>query len=142
MHKKKHSYILFRTPPDKPGGTASKPVVKPDSRQATAEDTGKQLLCRHCLQVITRASEQIVVAGAHRHTFANPRGIVFEIGCFRTAIGCGYVGLPTDEFSWFAGFTWRVAVCSACLTHLGWLFTASGDKRFNGLILDRLLEAG
>jgi len=98
------------------------------------------ILCRQCLQIITGPSEIIEVQGAHRHTFVNPQGILFEIGCFRSAKGCGYLGPATYEWSWFKGFKWRVAVCSRCLTHVGWLYISSGDKRFNGLILNRLIS--
>jgi len=72
-------------------------------------------------------------------SFANPHGIVFEIGCFTAVKGCGYVGPPSDEFSWFAGYDWRVAVCFMCLTHLGWFFSSAGKESFHGLILDRLI---
>jgi hypothetical protein len=73
------------------------------------------------------------------HTFANPHGIVFEIGCFGAVEGCGYAGPASDEFSWFKGFSWRVVVCVMCLTHLGWFFESRDGGNFHGLILDRLL---
>lgn len=104
-------------------------------------DEGSFLLCRQCMALITAASERIAVAGAHQHTFANPHGIVFEIGCFRNAWGCGTLGSPTNEFTWFAGYFWQVAVCASCLTHIGWLFTSPDTAGFYGLILDRLMES-
>ena len=104
-----------------------------------ADSSDDDILCRQCLQPITHASERIQRQGEHVHTFANPHGFVFEIGCFKNANGCGYAGPPTDEFTWFSGYYWRMAVCRACLVHLGWLFT-SGEDRFNGLILERLLQ--
>jgi hypothetical protein len=103
-------------------------------------DDGEFILCRQCLNVITSSAERIEVDGSHQHTFANPHGLVFEIGCFRTVIGCGYAGPASDDFTWFAGYSWRVAVCFKCLTHLGWQFTSTGLDRFNGLILDRLVD--
>jgi hypothetical protein len=112
------------------------------SKSEEATDRGNFLLCKQCLQAITHRSHQIIVNGAHEHTFANPHGIVFEIGCFKSAIGCGYVGQPTDEFSWFKGFIWQVAVCGSCITHVGWLFTSSSIDSFIGLILDRIVESG
>jgi hypothetical protein len=121
-------------------GVSSKTITSSQKQESTDQD--KLLLCRQCLQVITHQSLRVVINGAHEHTFANPNGFVFEIGCFQSAIGCGYVGQPTDEFSWFAGFMWQVAVCGSCLTHVGWLFTASSIKCFIGLILDRLVESG
>ncbi|MFO7708509.1 MAG: cereblon family protein [Desulfobacterales bacterium] len=96
--------------------------------------------CRECLHPVTRDQERISVAGAHRHTFANPHGIVFEIACFKQAPGCAHAGPASAEFSWFAGCTWRVALCGACLGHLGWVFHASAGGSFYGLILDRLIE--
>ena len=98
------------------------------------------ILCRGCLYPITRAKERIAVNGAHRHTFANPHGIVFEIGCFKKASGCAAVGPASAEFTWFAGYRWRAGLCLACLTHLGWVFSAAGGDGFHGLILDRLIE--
>jgi hypothetical protein len=116
--------------------------TKKYSRKEELTDSGKFLLCRQCLQTITHRSHQIIVNGAHEHTFANPHGIVFEIGCFKSAAGCGYVGRPTDEFTWFKGFMWQIAVCGSCLSHVGWLFTSSSVDSFVGLILDRLAESG
>ena len=98
----------------------------------------KTLLCRQCLLTITNRSELIEVDGAYEHTFANPQGLVFQIGCFRSVKGCGHVGPATEEWSWFKGFHWRVAVCSMCLTHLGWYYTSKSMDSFHGLILDRL----
>jgi hypothetical protein len=48
-------------------------------------------------------------------------------------------GIKTDEFTWFAGYTWQIGVCRKCLSHLGWRFQSMGDYFF-GLILDRLTE--
>ncbi|MEJ2658432.1 MAG: cereblon family protein [Desulfobacterales bacterium] len=108
----------------------------------TKDDTLEQeefIRCRQCRNIIASPDDRITVQGAHRHTFANPHGIVFEIGCFKAVKGCGHVGLPSDEFSWFSGYSWRVAICFMCLTHLGWVFTAYGKESFHGLILDRLI---
>lgn len=110
-----------------------------DEFEETPSTKEEYILCRQCGRVITDMSKQIVVNGAHRHTFANPEGIVYEIGCFISAPGCVYTGTPTDEFTWFKGFSWRVALCQICLTHLGWLYIGSAYYRFNGLILERLI---
>ncbi len=125
---------------EKPRGVSPDNLIKDKTEEKTSDDD-KFILCRQCRQVITHPAERIEMAGSHRHTFANPHGIVYEIGCFRSARGCGYAGPTTDEFSWFKGFRWRIAVCRTCLTHLGWLFTSSGNAGFNGLILDRLIES-
>jgi hypothetical protein len=98
------------------------------------------ILCRQCRQAITRPTERITVQGAHQHTFANPHGIVFEIGCFKNAQGCGYAGPPSTEFTWFSGYAWRICLCTLCMTHLGWIFIATSGDRFHGFILDRLIQ--
>jgi hypothetical protein len=116
----------------------------PEPGAGAAEEKSPQeepfILCRGCLHPITRPAERISVQGQHRHTFANPYGIVFEIGCFRSAPGCGEIGPSTDEFTWFAGHRWQVCICGACLVHLGWRFAPPSGNSFFGLILDRLIE--
>jgi hypothetical protein len=120
-----------------------------DESETTAmeEEAGEEvpeeepyILCRQCHQAITRPEERMVMQGSHRHTFANPHGIVFEIGCFKNVRGCGYAGMASDEFTWFAGYHWRVCFCAMCLTHLGWIFGSKGGDIFHGLILDRIIE--
>lgn len=139
--------------PEKSDFPVSMPVFlfKPDiaektkrQEEAETEETpydGRQLLCRQCLAAITRPEERIAVDGAHQHTFANPHGIVFEIDCFRNAWGCGAIGSPTDEFTWFSGYFWQVAICATCMTHVGWRFTSVHASPFYGLIHDRLVES-
>jgi hypothetical protein len=105
-----------------------KPVV-------ATEDT---IVCRQCLHAITSNAEHKIVDGAHAHTFANPEGIVFEIVCFRDAWGCAYVGPTSPQFTWFAGYVWRIAVCANCHVHLGWRFSTPEGRFFHGLITDRL----
>jgi hypothetical protein len=128
----------FKQPPNLPGrpGSGSRPENLPQTAVPADE---QPIVCRSCLFPITRPDQRMVMQGAHEHTFANPHGIVFQIGCFRSADGCGYLGAPTDEFTWFAGFQWRIALCANCLVNVGWLFTSPGGTRFHGLILDRLL---
>jgi hypothetical protein len=111
-----------------------------DAIEAESPQDEKYILCRRCGHAITRPSERIVVQGAHRHSFANPQGLVFDIGCFKTASGCSHAGPASDEFTWFPGYRWRVGFCAACLCHIGWLFLAQSGDRFHGLILDRLTQ--
>lgn len=104
-----------------------------------ADTDERRLLCAACRHVITRPSERAEVQGGHRHTFANPHGLFFEIGCFRNAPGCANVGPLTTEFTWFRGYAWKVAVCGRCATHLGWKFASGSGGIFHGLVLDRLI---
>ncbi|MBN1615487.1 MAG: hypothetical protein JW950_13570 [Deltaproteobacteria bacterium] len=99
------------------------------------------VLCRICRTEITAAEFSIAVNGQHEHTFTNPAGIAYRIGCFSEAYGCFTHGQPTYEFTWFAGFSWCFCTCMGCLNHLGWHYR-SGDGGFFGLILDSLIRGG
>ena len=131
--------LFFRIPAGKPAEADQTTTVEKEAGEQSPEEE-EYILCRQCRQAITRPAERLAIQGSHRHTFANPHGIVSEIGCFRNATGCGYAGTATNEFSWFAGYSWRVCFCAMCLTHIGWIFSSKGGDIFHGLILDRLIE--
>jgi hypothetical protein len=99
---------------------------------------GKFLYCLTCQQKITNEKYKIQMRGKGEHTLFNPQGMLFHIGCFQEAQGCGVTGTPSAEFSWFPGYHWQIAYCSNCHGHLGWLFTQSSQAYFFGLILTRL----
>lgn len=92
------------------------------------------LICRRCGQLITSSTQRISVAGAHEHTFSNPDGIMFHIGCFGHVQGCLFSGELISQWSWFKGYQWQVTYCSECGLHLGWRFS-SGEHVFHGLVL-------
>ncbi len=104
----------------------------------TREHEERVLRCRHCAAEICREADAVEVAGQHRHTFSNPAGILFEIGCFEQAAGCQVLGHPTAAFSWFAGHSWSTAICTGCQQHLGWRFEGAAGSVFFGLILKHL----
>jgi hypothetical protein len=106
---------------------------------ASGEEPERQLYCFVCGSAVTRERERIAVEGAHEHTFTNPAGYVFRIGCFRAAPGCSQAGEYTEEFSWFRQCAWRYALCSSCRVHLGWAYRGGEASEFYGLVLDRLL---
>jgi hypothetical protein len=113
---------------------------EPEKRETPVDESGRVLLCVRCLQAVTTTGARIEISGRHAHTFANPHGFVFHIGCFAVAPGCAAVGEPTTDFTWFPRFAWQIATCQGCREHLGWIFRST-DSRFHGLILDRLVEA-
>ncbi len=100
--------------------------------------SGKPLYCSVCRQKITTESQRIAMGGKMEHTFFNPHGVVFRIGCFNAAQGCGTVGAPAADFSWFPGYRWQIIYCTNCKNHLGWLFSRNTNNRFFGLILSQL----
>ena len=102
---------------------------------ATADDDS--LRCVVCDHRISARGHRIEMAGAHEHTFVNPAGIVHVIGCYAVAPGCAHIGPTEHAFSWFPGWSWQVAVCARCRTHLGWVFRCAGEQ-FHGLIVTAL----
>ena len=130
---------LFRERSRKKDGHSAPELAEEEAPEQEPEEE-EYILCRQCRQAITRPVERITVEGSHQHTFANPHGIVFEIGCFKTAQGCGYAGPPSTEFTWFSGYAWRVSFCTLCMTHLGWIFIAESGDSFHGFILDHLIQ--
>jgi hypothetical protein len=134
---------------------ASQPVLRSDRTSARLlrkyvprrEDQldkarDEPIVCAACGQRVTREQDRLVVNGAHEHAFTNPHGIHYRIGCFRDAPGCSELGPATDEWTWFSGYRWRVAVCTSCGMHLGWTYHSLSDlDRFFGLILARLRTA-
>ncbi len=110
--------------------------------QEEPEDTenGRHLVCAGCHNPITHSRYRIAREGQHTHVFFNPHGLVFEIGCFSNASGCLQAGQTTSEFSWFPGYAWQIALCSACGLHLGWRFQSKEGDGFYGFILSCLLE--
>jgi hypothetical protein len=104
---------------------------------------GRAVVCRHCHSQITTTGARITIADRHDHTFINPGGWEYRIGCFAKAPGCSQRGEISTYWSWFEGYSWQMDVCASCGEHLGWLFRAVDDDllgQFHGLILNRLEE--
>ena len=91
------------------------------------------LVCAACRHLITDEDHWIEVNGAHEHTFVNPAGFMYVVGCWRAAPGCAWTGSTETAFSWFPGWSWQVAACARCRAHLGWCYRSPGEQ-FHGLI--------
>ena len=112
-------------------------------RQAwTATEPERNYFCRYCGTIITTEHERVERDGEFRHTFTNPAGIVFGIGCFSDAPGCAVAGAHTRENTWFRGYQWCYALCTGCASPLGWHYRGRRREAFYGLILDRLIAPG
>ncbi len=128
-------YSCYRL--DLPGGVKDRPRTTAEDALESLQE--RQLLCKLCSAPVTRQKEAVSKNGLHEHVFFNPSGITFEIRCFLRAPGCSVEGEPTTAFSWFSGYSWQYGLCSTCLAHLGWRFTAANDSFF-ALISNRLME--
>lgn len=108
-------------------------------KDSNEERENQKLYCAACSHPITSKDQRIEVSGSHDHTFANPSGYVFRIGCFRGARGSITERESTSIFTWFPGYAWSMSVCSLCGNHLGWHYR-SQNNAFFGFVLDRLIE--
>lgn len=113
----------------------SSPNVDADQK----ESSEKYLVCKTCENKITTIGHKIEIFGSFKHSFLNPAGHVFEIGCFSEAPGCSILGEPTSEWTWFPDYQWQIALCSSCISHLGWYYSAGKKLSFFGLILNTLI---
>ncbi len=132
------SRAFLRQPPVGPSAPDDSGGLPAPGTALDDHEHDQLLRCARCGHPVTSEGRRRHVAGSHRHVFANPVGVIFEIGCFSEAPGCAAVGTPSREFSWFSGMAWQVAVCAACGLHLGWRFAGDGPAFFFGLILSRL----
>lgn len=131
--------LFLRTVNDRPDRTGEKRAPSESAEEQETEGE-RYIRCRRCRQEIAKPSDRVTKDGAHRHTFANPHGIVYEIGCFREVRQCGFAGRSSSEFTWFAGYSWRILFCGVCLSHLGWVFESPGRSSFYGLIVSQIEE--
>ena len=111
--------------------------IEDEDKKETLENKW-HILCAECSQPITADSERVEINGSHEHTFANPCGLIFQIGCFARVFGTNTSGQATEQWSWFKGYRWKIVCCSMCSTHLGWVYMSSSGINFFGLILSRL----
>jgi cereblon len=75
--------------------------------------------------------------GDSAQVYINAFGYLHEIITVRRAQGLRFDGEPTLEFTWFQGYTWQIASCAACRSHIGWRFEAVSEgaalRSFYGL---------
>lgn len=126
---------------DEPGGGDGdvdlEDVTDVDERNSTGDDSVK-ILCGACRHELTTGEASTTVDGAHRHVKVNPHGHVFHIRCFQPVPGVVAIGQPSEEFTWFSGYRWQIALCASCQVHVGWAFSGNGE--FGALIQDRIVE--
>ncbi|XP_050931156.1 uncharacterized protein si:ch211-51h9.7 [Lates calcarifer] len=122
--------LLFYTAAYQPG----------EACEETGTSTDTLILCRACGHELAAgvdihfvpsrlalSSRNDTLVGGRRvnvQLFENPHGHQFEVITFRKADVTQH--WPADKhFSWFPGFSWTVATCPRCRTHLGWAFQPS-----------------
>src|SRR5512147_1658201 len=118
-------------------GSSSEAAASPLHRSNASDD--HHVHCVTCGTALARSSDSIEVVGKHEHVFINPHGLIFRIRCYATAVNVVQVGVPSADFSWFAGMLWQVTQCTGCRSHVGWEFCGQSN-RFQTFISDQMLE--
>ena len=120
------------------------PVESPAHDPEKEPEEERIFVCARCgTEISSRRHLFAIRAASYVQVFPNPYGHMKVIYTFRDAKAVKLAGTPTSEFTWFAGYTWRIAYCAACTSHLGWLFETIGTDEppaFYGLLKDALAE--
>ncbi|KAI5057766.1 hypothetical protein GOP47_0027781 [Adiantum capillus-veneris] len=138
---------------------ASKIPVQDATRQELLESDGVvsrlrreiQLLesmdcirCKTCKNVVARRSDMLVMSSdGPLGVYVNNAGYVHETLTLAKVRGLILQGRPETMHSWFPGYSWTVADCNLCESHMGWLFRALKDlhpRQFWGLRRSQLAE--
>jgi hypothetical protein len=115
--------------------TAHEPERAPEREHSSLDD--RWLRCASCGHGLAREQARTEVQGKHVHTFVNPAGHEYTIRCFTDVPGCTGAGDESTFWTWFPGFAWRIALCAACGTHVGWSFRGEAGA-FWGLVVERI----
>ena len=98
-----------------------------------ASQTCETLCCRNCLQEVTTTAHIIAMStSGSQGTFVNPNGYLHQILTVRDTSRAAFLltsNTPSFAHSYFPGYGWTIIVCSGCLHHLGWIFTAADRHR-------------
>ena len=99
--------------------------------------------CAWCRQELSDTASIFSLWGQSTHSaFANPNGqlkVVITFQQVRNYLADSYV---TDDFTWFAGYSWQIIYCNTCKAHIGWKYHSIENRKpamFYGLLEKALL---
>jgi hypothetical protein len=127
----------------------------PSIPQSTLDETGDDASPASALRILEDLEQFVDEQGLNddESSFSStpasqPEGLESESIRKRSRLSvCSRIitsGTPTDEYSWFPGYSWTIATCKGCSEHLGWVFYerngANWDVKFQSLIITKLRE--
>ena len=91
------------------------------------KDRDTILRCKCCASALSLMRNIFTVKGAEGTTgqYVNEHGIVHQTLTLRDVdpkVSVVCVGRPETKDSWFPGYSWQIAYCYVCSSHLGWKF--------------------
>lgn len=101
-------------------------------------EKSENFCCAACNNVICHKSDVFPMSSSGpQQSFVNSGGFVHDTLTVKTARGLIQEYGWSKEFSWFPGYSWRMAHCDHCNRHIGWcykrLITDVKPKKFFGL---------
>lgn len=93
----------------------------------------KHVACNRCQNKLGLMNNAFTVrsAGGVTGNYVNEHGVVHQTITIRE-VNEGSVlcyGEPCEKDSWFPGYSWTIACCSACFSHVGWKFLRVRDEK-------------
>ncbi|CAG4960505.1 unnamed protein product [Colias eurytheme] len=83
------------------------------------------LCCTSCSTEIAKREHIFAMSSEGVHSnYTNLGGYMHDIVTVVSTSHTELSGPPSAEYSWFPGYTWTVALCAVCTTHVGWRFDA------------------
>lgn len=120
-------------------------VVSRLRREIQLLESMDRIRCKSCKNVVARQSDMLVMSSdGPLGVYVNNGGYVHETLTLAKVRGLILKGQPETMHSWFPGYSWTIADCNACESHMGWLFKALKKnlrpRQFWGLRRSQLAE--
>lgn len=109
------------------GGASRAPGERADSDAALGSATPGWYVCAACAERLAREDWALEAHPRGPLVFTNPHGRFFELLLVTHVLGGVFDRHATTEFSWFAGYAWRIGSCARCGAHIGWHFQATHE---------------
>jgi ATP-dependent protease La (LON) substrate-binding domain/Yippee zinc-binding/DNA-binding /Mis18, centromere assembly len=97
--------------------------------------------CKACHTKISATSNLFTVGGADGTTgaYVNEHGVIHQTVTVREVCDGKllYTGKPETKDSWFPGYSWTIAHCRYCFSHLGWRFQSISQAKVDCADADR-----
>ena len=91
-----------------------------------SQDKVQYLRCAYCNAKVGRVSDIFTVDGADgaNGAYVNPHGVIHQTWTVRQVCDNSVftVGDAEIQDSWFHGYSWTIAHCANCFSHIGWKF--------------------
>lgn len=110
------------------GGPPPTPDEQADSADELDAGTYGWYVCAACAARLAREDWVLQADTQCPLVFANPHGRFFELLLVSRVVGGVFDQHATTEFTWFAGYAWRIGSCARCRAHIGWHFEATHEE--------------